>query len=88
MLKQLQAEWKAMTTSQKICYVVDIICRVGAGFAGNRVGKALTKDAGTIETICVQTFTTGLGFAAGKAAGEAFEEALTFPAAKGEKTNA
>ena len=88
MLKQLQAEWKAMTPSQKICYVVNVICKIGASFAGNRVGKALTKDAGTIETICVQTFTTGLGFAAGKAAGEAFEEALTFSAAKGEKTNA
>lgn len=87
MFKQLQAEWKAMTTSQKICYVVDIVCRVGASFAGNRVGRMLTKDAGKVETVCIQTFTTGLGFAAGKVAGEAFEEAITFPA-KGEKTDA
>lgn len=71
MFREMQAEWKAKSKGQKVNYILDILCRIGAGFAGSRVGRMLTKDAGKIETICVQTFTTGLGIAAGKAAGEA-----------------
>ena len=87
MFKRFQAEWKALSTAEKCNFVLDIICRVGAAFAGNRVGRMLTKDAGKVETICVQTFTTGLGIAAGKVAGEAIaipEEVLK---AREEKTN-
>ena len=69
--KALASGWKEASTIQKVNLVVDILCRVGAGFAGNRVGNMLTKDAGKVETICVKTFTTGMGLYLGGKAGDA-----------------
>ena len=66
--KELQNGWKAMNRYEKINFIIDLVCRTGASITGMTVGKALTKDTGKVQTICVRTFTTGLGMAAGKAA--------------------
>lgn len=71
MWKALKAEWKAMTTAQKIGCVIDIICGFGSAAAGAKIGAQLSAGSGKFESFCIRTVTTGACMAAGEAGSKA-----------------
>ena len=80
-LKKLTTTWKAMTLSQKISLVLDIVSGAGCAMTGITVGNKLSEGKNIVEKICIRTATTGLGLAAAEVSHKALMQNYGLPIA-------
>lgn len=80
-LKKMATSWKAMTTVQKIDFVLDLITGVGCTAGGLVAGAKLSEGRGRLERACIKTATLGVGLAAQKVSRGALMEEYGTPLA-------
>lgn len=67
-LNGLQAEWKKMTTAEKIKRVLEIMTDIGGGAIGGTIAGSAAQGKNRLEKVCLCVTGVGLGMAVGEAA--------------------
>lgn len=71
---KIKQSWQMKSTTEKVNFILDIICSIGTGAMGVVAGKKLSEGCKPVTKVCVRVSCAGLAMAAGDIATKTLQE--------------